>query len=265
MPSYGKHLPEMYLNGVSVEIHFSLFEGRKNRLNEEFLKKAVKQGEKEGGYYVPEPCTGFLYLIKHLVSHEKEGASQLRLYADLVNLIRHHKKEILTLRLYEDAVNAGLELQLYSKLKILGSFWGIKLPSWVESLPRKQGEKELAEKFAVFLRNPEKIKVSHDEADLLKPVMEIPGIKDKLLFVAGYIFPSVTFMKFRYKTDSGLKALLYYPVRLSRMISISFRVILSKTWKQFSPINVVLPGILRNSKHSVKKCSHFENPSRSIT
>jgi hypothetical protein len=248
-----------------VEIHFSLFEGRKNRLNEEFLTKAVNQGEKEGGYFVPEPCTGFLYLIKHLVSHEKEGASQLRLYADLVNLIRHHKKEILTLRLYEDAVNAGLELQLYSKLKILGSFWGIKLPSWVESLPRKQGEKELAEKFAEFLRQPQKTKVSHNEADMLKPVMEIPGIKDKLLFVAGYIFPSVTFMKFRYKTDSGIKALLYYPVRLLRLISVSFSMILSKTLKQFSPIKAVLPEILRNSKQSEKKYSHIENQSRSIT
>jgi len=233
-----------------VEIHFSLFEGRKNKLNEEFLKKAVKQGEKEGRYYVPEPCTGFLYLIKHLVSHEKEGASQLRLYADLVNLIRHHKKEILTLRLYEDAVKAGLELQLYSKLKILGSFWGIKLPSWVESLPRNQGEKELAEKFAEFLRKPEKIKVSHDEADLLKPVMEIPGIKDKLLFVAGYIFPSITFMKFRYKTDSGSKALLYYPVRLLRLIAISFRLILKKAGSQISPlIKPILPGIIVKLKH----------------
>lgn len=257
MPSYGKHLPEMYLNGVSVEIHFNLFEGRKNKLTEEFLKRAVKQGEKERGYYVPEPCTGFLYLIKHLVSHEKEGASQLRLYADLVNLIRRHNKEILTLRLYEDAVNAGLELQLYSKLKILSSFWGIKLPSWVESLPRNQGEKELAEKFAAFLRKPEKIKVSHDEANLLKPVMEIPGVKDKLLFIAGYIFPSVTFMRFRYKTDSGIKAMLYYPVRLLRLISISFRIILSKTWEQISPIKTVLPGILKNPKHSVKKMQPY--------
>jgi len=246
MPSYGKHLPEMYFKGVSVEIHFSLF-GGKNNLTEGFLKRAIQQGEKEGGYFTPEPCSEFLYLLKHLVTHEKQGASQLRLYADLVNLLRRHKKEILSLRLYEDSVHAGLESKLYSKLKILNSFWGINLPSWVDSLPRDQGERELAENFAEFIRNPGKTEVSPDDENLLKPLMEIPGVKDKLFFAAGYIFPSVTFMKFRYKTESMTKALLFYPVRLHRLICIVLKMFLKNSGRKFSQLKPVLPGFLGKS------------------
>ena len=42
---------------------------------------------------------------------------------------------------------------------------------------------------------------------------ELSGITDRIMFIAGYLFPSFEFMKYRYGARSKAGAILYYPVR----------------------------------------------------
>ncbi len=124
---YGKHLPEMYRNGISVELHFRLFEDPGNPLTREMFDTAHKL-ENENEIYIPDPLLFFLYLIKHLDEHEKEGTSQLRLYTDLAVMLSCYRGKIINDQLIEKAHQANLEAALFEKLQILEIFWGIKFP-----------------------------------------------------------------------------------------------------------------------------------------
>src|SRR5664280_884465 len=58
LPSYGKHLPEMYKNGLSVEIHFKLFEQKGNSLTEQFIENSMSLYEfPDSKTFHPEPET----------------------------------------------------------------------------------------------------------------------------------------------------------------------------------------------------------------
>jgi len=74
MPAYGKHLPEMYKNGIAVEIHFKLFDQKDNSLTENLLNRSVL-AENEPEIYYPDPFSFFLYLVKHLDKHETNRQS----------------------------------------------------------------------------------------------------------------------------------------------------------------------------------------------
>ncbi len=220
MPSYGKHLPEMCYNGTTVEIHFKLFDQKGNRLSEDMIRQAVTTGEDNNEVYIAAPRLCFLYLVRHLDRHEAGGTSQLRLYADLAVLLSAYRNEILNLRLFEEAQSVNLAAALSAKLHILNTFWGFSLPQWTGSLPRSGSALNINNTFVQFLRNPKSNLPETEPESLLKPLKEIPGIFDRLLFITGYIFPSLTFMKFRYKTTTRKKALLYYPVRLLKLVKI---------------------------------------------
>lgn len=106
---HGKHLPEMYKNGTSVEVHFKLFEQKGNSLTEEMLINAYDLQDESNIYY-PEPQIFFLYLVKHLDEHEKEGTSQIRLYTDLAELLSHHSGIIINRQLINKANSAMLKI-----------------------------------------------------------------------------------------------------------------------------------------------------------
>jgi hypothetical protein len=61
----------------------------------------------------------------------------------------------------------------------------------------------------------------------LENLRSLKGIRRKLIFITGDLFPSVEFMKNRYGCRSSLSAFLYYPHRLGKLIWI-FDIILAK-------------------------------------
>jgi hypothetical protein len=64
--------------------------------------------------------------------------------------------------------------------------------------------------------NPDKMVSSN----YIKQIAVIPGFFRKALYVTGFIFPSLGFMKNRYKTKTRLGAALYYPVRWGRSVGL---------------------------------------------
>jgi hypothetical protein len=57
--------------------------------------------------------------------------------------------------------------------------------------------------------------------DLFKPFRKIPGLFNKISFLAGYVIPSLTYMQYYYKTGSKLSALIFYPVRWWRLLRLA--------------------------------------------
>jgi len=224
LPTYGKHLPEMYNDGLSVEIHFSLFDKNGSSLTDLFFKNSLPVT----GYrlpvtgLIPDPQLHFLYLIKHLNKHESVGSSQLRLYTDLVILLSECNVSILNDSLFEYAKEAGLEKILFEKLFLLNKFWETEVPEPYFNSIRKIDTGSITTKFIEFLRHP---KEHHDDIhseSLLKPLKDLNGFYNKILFITGYLFPSITFMKYRYGAGSAATATLYYPVRWGKLIKLIF-------------------------------------------
>ncbi len=213
MPAYGKHLPEMYKNGIAVEIHFKLFDQKRNSLTEEFLNKAVRVSDAGTSLHYPEPQLLFLYLIKHLNKHEKSGYFQLRLYTDLALLLSVHSDQIINERLFEYAIQASLEIVLREKLKLLQLYWGISLSEPVKSFIEKLNPQPISVKFKESLRCPKNDQQEEEKESLFKLLNNVPGIKNRILLIFGHIFPSVAYLKYRYKIKTTIGAVLYYPVR----------------------------------------------------
>jgi hypothetical protein len=194
----GKHLPEMFRKGIQVEIHVKLFDQKKNTLTEELIEEAHHLNK---NVYIPDVHLHFLYLVKHMAKHEREGSSQLRMYADLAILLENYDMVIENERLFSLAEEGGLEQQLRDKLKILEMFFGVDSQN-AEKATEHQEEELLSKRFSDLIRNNNKIPVSEPH-NPFKPIKYIDGLINKLYFIFGYIFPSKTFIRYYYNTGEN--------------------------------------------------------------
>ncbi len=208
--SYGKHMPEMYYKGLNVEIHFRLFRDRHNEFTREMIR--LSTDPYPGGNkvtFIPPPEHNFLYLVKHLLWHERAGSSQLRLYCDLIFLINKYKNQILNQQLFDLAKKYDMEDKLINILLITNKYFGIPV-DYKGYLPEK-----LNRRFLEFLIKPRNNRPEEGvkEEPFKDQLRNIEGFFHKILFAIGMFIPSLTFMKWRYKTRNRFTALLYYPKR----------------------------------------------------
>jgi len=213
----GKHLPSLIKNGFSVEIHHELFGSGKSSLTNMLYDKSVEYQINSERAFIPDAQIFFLYLVRHLFLHEKNNESQLRLYTDLVVLIEKFGDSIINTDLLLLAEMGGMSNTLFCKLESLRNMWGMLFPGWLNELIDREHDQVNRDKFIFFLRSPKNNPVI-DKAWLYRyNIREIPGIHRKLIYILGDLFPSISFMKKRYKCRNGWKALFYYPHRLGKL------------------------------------------------
>jgi len=214
----GKHLPSLLKDGTSVEIHHELFGARKNGLTRMLYDNSYEIEIKSEKVYIPQPQIFFLYLVKHLYRHELNNESQLRLYTDLVVLISKHRDEIINYDLLSYASQAGMSEILAWRLEPLRDLWGVPFPEWLDDFINKWYNPDSINKFIFFLKSP-KNNPPIDKARFYRHIIsDIPGFHRKLFYLLGDIFPSISFMKKRYKCSSTWKVLVYYPHRLGKVL-----------------------------------------------
>lgn len=213
----GKHLPSLLKNGTSLDIHLELFSGKRNDLTKLLLDTSVEIMIDREKAYVPAPQLFFLFLVRHLYSHEIRNESQLRLYTDLVVLIENYRDEIINYDLLSNASRAGLAQILAWRLEPLRDLWGIAFPDWTDDFIDKWFNPDSINKFILFLKSPKNNKSKNQGQVYRLTIKEIPGIHRKLLFILGDLFPTISFIKERYGCKSAFSAILYYPVRLGKL------------------------------------------------
>jgi hypothetical protein len=214
----GKHLPSLVKDGSSIDIHLELFGGKKNILTKLLYENSSEIKINEQYAHTPSPQLFFLYLVKHLYSHEINNESQLRLYTDLVVLIEKYRDEIINYDLLTYAAKAGMSEILAWRLEPLRDLWGISFPDWIDDFIDKWYNPASINKFVYFLKNAKKNSRSGSPMVYRKIIGEIPGLHRKFLFVLGDLFPTLSFMKERYKCSNRLIALLYYPHRFGKIL-----------------------------------------------
>jgi hypothetical protein len=213
----GKHLPSLVKDGASIDIHLELFGGKRNILTRLLYDNSSEIKINDQYAHIPRPQLFFLYLVKHLYSHELNNESQLRLYTDLVVLLERYNEEIINVDLLSYAAKAGMSEILAWRLAPLRDLWGISFPGWIDNFIDKWYNPDSINKFVSFLKAPKRNSVSGSPVVYRKIVHEIPGVHRKILFVLGDLFPTLTFMKGRYKCSSKLMAVFYYPHRFGKL------------------------------------------------
>jgi len=213
----GKHLPSLVKNGTYVEIHHELFGGKKNVLTRMLYENSYEIEIKGEKTYIPQPQIFFLYLVKHLWLHELNNESQLRLYTDLVVLICKYRDEILNSDLLTYAAQANMSEILARRLAPLKDLWGVSFPEWIDNFINRWYNPDSINKFIFFLKSPKGNPALNKSGFYRHIINDIPGIHRKFLFLLGDIFPSLSFMKKRYKCTSTWKVLFYYPHRIGKV------------------------------------------------
>ncbi len=212
----GNHLPELHRNGISVDLHHRLFgpEGsalvRRALDNPEVISIAGKT------YYVLPPGIALLGLVNHIFKHEVKGEFQLRLYTDIFLLVKKHEGKIFSGNLLSDADQAGIQGGLRTIMTILNKFYGIDIPP--EFKAREGSEQEKVAAFRGNLLAPGQARPRSQKELFLENLKSLRGIRRKLIFITGDLFPSIEFMKNRYGCSTSFSALLRYPHRLGKIL-----------------------------------------------
>ena len=165
-----------------------------------------------------EPQVFFLYLIRNLQYHEMNNESQLRLYTDLQVLLDNQFDSIINQNLINYADQADMHETLATHLEILREMWAILFPDWINEYINKNTDKSFLNKFVFFLKSPKGNTPSEKSKFYTHILSDIPGLRSKLIYLLGDLFPTFSFMKKRYNCSSNWQTLLYYPHRLGKII-----------------------------------------------
>ncbi|MGM0529712.1 MAG: nucleotidyltransferase family protein [Bacteroidota bacterium] len=213
---FGKHMPDLYKDGISIDLHHSLFDNgyRINTIGISTDKLMLK---------IPEYDIHFLSLAKHLSDHELRGESQLRLYIDLLQIIIKTGLDINSTNIINLAEKLGLKNILFEKLFLLHKFWSVPVKEDIlNQLPDKQ-KSRVTDMFLAFLRNPKGREGANKGTNYRKALRNIPTMRKKLIFIIGDLFPSLSFMQNRYNTKTRIGACFYYPLRLGKLLFLIIR------------------------------------------
>jgi hypothetical protein len=224
----GNHLPELHRRGISVDLHHRLFGPEGRAIVRRALEKPETISVAGRTYYVLPPGIALLGLVNHIFKHEVKGEFQLRLYTDIYLLIKKHEGKIFDGNLLSDADQAGILGELRTVLTILNQYFGLDISP--EYLAREGTEQKKVAAFRDNLLDPGQAKPLSQKDLFLENFRSLRGIRCKLIFLTGDIFPSLEFMKNRYGCSTALSALLHYPHRLGKILWV---------------INPILPEYLR--------------------
>ncbi len=213
----GKHLPTLVKNGFHFEIHHSLFGTGGSDLTGSILEDTDTIIADNFEFHIPGPLLHFLYLVRHLHMHEQNNESQLRLYTDLVLLLEKYREEILDYRLLDLAKQSGMDSILAWKLESLRDLWGLSFPVWINDFIDMNYSPQSINRFVYFLKSPKNNPPASRAPVYRQRVKEIPGLHRKIIFVAGDLLPTISFMKKRYGVSSSFAALMRYPHRLGKL------------------------------------------------
>jgi len=212
----GNHLPELHRSGISVDLHYRLF-GPEGMV---IVRRALDNPEAisiEGNtYHVLPPAIALLGLVNHIFKHEVKGEFQLRLYTDIYLLVKNHEGIVFDRTLLSDAAMAGISGGLRTVLTILNKYYGIDIPPEYKALEGAEQEKVAA--FRSNLLAPGQAKPQSRKELFLENLKTLKGIRRKLIYIAGDLFPSIEFMKNRYGCSTAFSAMLRYPHRLGKIL-----------------------------------------------
>lgn len=211
----GNHLPELHRDGFSVDLHFRLFGPEGSRLTEVAIEESelISFGGRE--YHILSPLFTLLSLTRHITKHELKGEFQLRLWTDIFLLLDRYREQIMSDRLTALADEAGLIPELRMVMTIMEREWGVEIPEAMRALPGPEQERVV--RFNNDVIYPGSLIAVSSREVFSGNLNGLDRWWKKIIYLAGDIFPSITFIKRRYRRRTTVGALACYPHRLGKL------------------------------------------------
>ncbi len=206
------HYMPMHKNGVSVEIHIRIT-GKNETYNvdlEGMRKRAMLlnlHGVEAYGFY---PNDLLMHLCLHLDKHFVTGHVQFTCFYDLTNMLNHKTEELNWERFESECISGKAISSIFKYLLLVNKYMNAFLP---EEIIRKYSYCLKPSHERMFLKI---LKGQQEKYALISDFKSLRGFDNPfhlLQFVTERVFPSKSFMIYRYKIKKKWTYPFFYPVR----------------------------------------------------
>ena len=222
--SFLQHVPPFIYKDVLLEIHTSLIASNESYCftQEIIWSNTVMLEIQKVNVRVFNPELNLIYIAVHLFRHVRTAKYKLIWFTDLL-LLLSASVSFDPLKVKGLINETQSEECLKSLLFLLNNNWNFKGGDKLQ-VTCEEPDKRILQNF----RNGILRKHSPDEYYTIEAWKRIPGIKNKIRFILGLAFPSVAFMKKKYKLSNHLSLLAYYLYNSLKVIFKGILILLSR-------------------------------------
>jgi len=210
------HYPPLFYKGISVELHRSLVDDYDPvQINLSNFWETSVLSEIEGiKVFKPENCHLLIYLCHHVYSSQKGGSVKLIWYCDIYFYLLK----------YSSSLNWDYFMQLVSEYNaektVYYSLGTVKFIFEYTGLPEMVYSKinEYCKKPSIIYKYLENENINFTNEHYFQKFLHIDGSVNKLKYLSNRLFPSYSFIKNKYKTNSQLKIFSGYFIEFSSFI-----------------------------------------------
>jgi hypothetical protein len=223
-----KHLPPMVLKGVSIEIHLKVLpDDYSYQVNvENYWKHAIPTTIYGINALVLSPNDLLQHLCVHLDQHFHNGMIQLYSFCDITEVLKKYQNEIDWALFQESCDSCHCSKNVFSLLFIANKYFHAPLPEKINQSAIQYID-DTTEKLFIHYLKVNSSKIANEISNTnIKSLGKVSGLKNKLKYLAGDIFPSPSFMRKRYHIRSKPLIYWYYIVRIRAGIVALFAYLL---------------------------------------
>jgi hypothetical protein len=200
-----QHLPALMYKGVMFEFH-ELLIGRyeEGYLPPEVFFKDIQPVSLSGTeVYILSPTVQLYHLLMHAEKH-LHGSNRFIWLYDIYFLLQQHGKNI-DPKIWDAFLSQPGIIKTFTKYSAwLRQLFGISLPG----ISPSDNKTDLIE----YIKSCRRYRIEQHHVGTFTMLRKLPGLRLKIRFMAGKIFPTLAYIKRLYGVSSTFKALFYYPV-----------------------------------------------------
>jgi hypothetical protein len=219
-----RHIPPLIYRGIPIEIHQQLFLSYEESYihTNEIIQKITQETIYDMPCQVLSPEHHLFYLIYHLHKHVTKDYIRLIWFLDIRLYWEKHQY---TLKKEEFETLLTHSNELYRK-----SLWAIQEILSINIIDPpddsyKMDHEQMVSEYLMKCKNPD---FQNQEIRSIDVIRNLTGLKQKLLFIKGRIFPTPSYVSSKYKIRHKPLILLYYPVLYVSYLKKVFRVITAR-------------------------------------
>lgn len=208
-----KHVPVLIKNGVGVELHIKPVHEEDYRIPiHEFWDNTVSSSIIKGVLFF-KPELLLLHILLHLDEHILYARTHFVGYVDVVNITNFYKNNIDWDKFMSICKKYACEKEVYRQLAICCDTFSLEVPNKVKVLCDNYSNKLINTYFQDFIAGNERAK-EKIQNEVLANLRQAKGIINKGIFLMHDIFPTKSYMLYRYKPIFPSLFFLYYFLRI---------------------------------------------------
>jgi hypothetical protein len=219
------HLPPLVSGNVSIEIHLRAhIEDCEYNVNIDDYWENARPATNEITNLAELSANDLLqYLCLHLDSHFNNGNAQLLTYCDTAEVLKFYQNEFDWVLFNKSCDEYNCSKNVYRHLFLVWKYFDVHLPDSILHKAKEHIDPWTENLFTFYLQGKKKEILKEFSHSTIAKLEKVKSRGNKVLYLIHDIFPSVTYMKKRYKIRNKVWVPFYYLVRFKAGIMVLFR------------------------------------------